>query len=86
MRFTDELRLAAGDQWHRVVNHRFTTELADGSIDRQVLTRYLIQDYRFFASFVVLLASIISQARSLAARFPACLFLAVLPGDENAYF
>jgi thiaminase/transcriptional activator TenA len=86
MRFTDELRLAAGDQWHRVVNHRFTTELADGSIDRQVLTRYLIQDYRFLDSFVVLLASIVARSRSLADRIPACQFLAVITGDENTYF
>lgn len=86
MRFTDELRLAAGDQWHRVVNHRFSTELADGSIDRQVLTRYLIQDHRFLDSFVVLLASIVAQTRSLADRIPACQFLAVITGDENTYF
>ena len=32
-RFTEELKVAAGDQWNRVVNHRFTVELADGTID-----------------------------------------------------
>ena len=32
--FTEELRAAAGDQWERVVNHKFTTELASGKIDR----------------------------------------------------
>jgi hypothetical protein len=34
MSFTEELRAAAGDQWERVVNHKFTTELASGEIDR----------------------------------------------------
>ena len=32
--FTEELREAAGDQWDRVINHKFTTELATGTIDR----------------------------------------------------
>ncbi len=33
--FTEELREAAGDQWDRVVNHKFTTELARGDIDKE---------------------------------------------------
>ena len=32
--FTEELRVAAGDQWERVINHKFTTELAKGDIDK----------------------------------------------------
>lgn len=32
--FTEELRASAGDQWERVVNHKFTVELAKGNIDR----------------------------------------------------
>lgn len=32
--FTDELRAAAGEQWDRIINHKFTTELASGKIDR----------------------------------------------------
>ena len=33
--FTEELRAAAGEQWERVTNHRFTVELAKGTIDRE---------------------------------------------------
>ena len=33
--FSEQLRQAAGDQWERIVQHRFTTELAAGTIDRQ---------------------------------------------------
>mmetsp|Transcript_67815 Transcript_67815/g.75907 ORF Transcript_67815/g.75907 Transcript_67815/m.75907 type:complete len:296 (-) Transcript_67815:15-902(-) len=29
IRFTDELRIKAGDQWDRVIHHRFTKELAN---------------------------------------------------------
>ena len=32
--FTEKLRESAGEQWERVVNHKFTTELASGDIDR----------------------------------------------------
>jgi thiaminase (transcriptional activator TenA) len=84
--FTESLREAAGDQWDRVVHHRFTNELADGSIDRAVLKRYLVQDYRFLDSFVVLLASMVAHCRSLADRLPGCQFLAVITGSENTYF
>lgn len=85
-RFTDELRSAAGDQWNRVVTHKFTTELAAGTIDRGVLLRYLIQDHRFLDAFVVLLASIVAKARSLGDRIPACQFLALVTSKENTYF
>ena len=85
-RFTDELREAAGDQWNRVINHKFTLELAAGTIDRNVLKKYLIQDHRFLDAFVVLLGSIISHARSLEDRIPACQFLALVTSDENNYF
>ena len=86
MRFSDELREAAGSQWDRVINHKFTDELADGSIDRTVLKRYLVQDHRFLDSFVVLLSSIVANARSLSDRIPGCQFLALITGKENTYF
>jgi thiaminase/transcriptional activator TenA len=85
--FTDDLRAKAGDQWNRVVNHKFTKELAAGTIDKEnVLKRYLIQDHRFLDSFVVLLASIIANLPSLEDRIPGCQFLAVITGPENTYF
>jgi len=84
--FTEELRTAAGDQWNRVIHHKFTTELAAGTIDRNVLRNYLIQDHRFLDAFVVLLASTIAAARSLEDRIPGCQFLALITGKENTYF
>mmetsp|Transcript_5812 Transcript_5812/g.16305 ORF Transcript_5812/g.16305 Transcript_5812/m.16305 type:complete len:231 (+) Transcript_5812:219-911(+) len=85
--FCDELQAAAGDQWERVVGHKFTQELAAGTIDRHaVLKRYLIQDYRFLDAFLVLLGSIVANARELQDRIPACQFLAVVTSAENTYF
>ena len=78
--------MAAGDQWDRVIHHKFTKELAAGTIDRAVLKKYLIQDHRFLDAFVVLLGAIISHARSLEDRIPACQFLALVTSKENTYF
>ena len=86
-RFTDQLRAKAGNQWERVIHHRFTKELAAGTIDRHnVLKRYLIQDHRFLDSFSVLLASIIAHLPTLQDRIPGAQFLAVITGPENTYF
>lgn len=85
-RFTDTLREATGDQWDRVINHKFTKELAAGTIDRNVLAKYLIQDYRFLDAFVILLASMVANCRCLEDRIPGCQFLAIITGSENTYF
>lgn len=85
-RFTETLRLAAGDQWKRIVYHKFTTELARGTICRKVLLKYLIQDHRFLDAFVILLSSVVSKARCLEDRIEGCQFLAVITGKENTYF
>jgi thiaminase (transcriptional activator TenA) len=86
MRFTDELRIANGPQWDRVTKHKFTTELAAGTMDKNVIRRYLIQDHRFLDSFIILLASIVAHARTLEDRLPGCQFLALITGKENTYF
>ena len=83
---TNQLQKASGEQWNRVVTHKFTSEVASGTINRDVLKKYLIQDHRFLDSFVVLLASMIAHCRSLEDRIPGCQFLAVITGAENTYF
>ena len=84
--FTNRLKRASGTQWDRVVTHKFTTELATGTIDKSVLRKYLVQDHKFLDSFVVLLSSMVAKCRCLKDRIPACQFLAVITGDENTYF
>jgi thiaminase (transcriptional activator TenA) len=84
--FTEQLRDAAGDQWDRVINHKFTIELANGSINKQVLKKYLIQDHRFLDAFVILLASAIAKCRCLEDRIQGCQFLGLITGKENTYF
>ena len=85
-RFTEHLRDLAGSKWDAVIKHKFTDELAAGTIADGVLARYLVQDHRFLDSFVVLLASMVAAAPTLADRIPGCQFLALITGRENTYF
>ena len=85
-RLTDSLVSEVRPLWRSVVEHRFTDELAAGTLDLGVLKCYLIQDHRFLDAFVVLLSSMVSAARSLPDRIPGCQFLALITGKENTYF
>jgi len=85
-RFTEWLRERTEPTWTRAATHRFTTELADGTLADPVMRRYLVQDYSFLDSFARLLASAIVKAPSLADRIPLCQFLGVVTSDENTYF
>ena len=85
-RFTDSLTSQIQETWDSVVNHRFTDELASGTLDLGVLRCYLIQDHRFIDAFVVLLSSMIAAARSLEDRIPGAQFLGLITSQENTYF
>lgn len=84
--FSEWLRLEAGDQWERVVNHRFATELAAGTLDPAVMRAYLVQDHRFVDDFSVLLASMLAAAPTLDDRVAGAKFLALITDKENTYF
>jgi thiaminase/transcriptional activator TenA len=85
-RFTEWLREKAEPTWSEAARHRFTRELADGSLADPVMRRYLVQDYSFLDSFVRLVASAIVKAPSLADRIPLGRFLGAVGGEENTYF
>lgn len=85
-RFTDWLREISEPAWTEVVTHRFARELADGTIDREVLRRYLVQDYSFIDRFVSLVGMAIGRAPDLESRLPLVRFLAMVSSDENTYF
>ncbi|KAL1510514.1 hypothetical protein AB1Y20_006818 [Prymnesium parvum] len=84
--FSEQLRQEAGTAWDEVARHRFTDELAAGTVERAVMAKYAVQDHRFLDAFVVLLASMVAAARSLDDRIPGCQFLALITGRENTYF
>ena len=85
-RYSEWLRESAEPAWSEAVNHRFTRELADGTLADAVMRRYLVQDYAFLDLFVRLTASAIVKAPSLADRVPLGRFLGAVTGEENTYF
>eukprot|EP00960_Hanusia_phi_P059523 764199-Hanusia_phi.AAC.5 len=62
------LQEEAGAQWMKIVSHPFTDALANGSINKDAIKFYLIQDHRFLDNFVILLSSMISHAPTLQVR------------------
>ncbi len=85
-RFTDWLCESAGPTWEQVTRHPFTDALADGTLPRDAMVRYLVQDYSFIDALVVLLGAAVVEAPTLADRLPLGRFLGLLASEENTYF
>jgi len=83
--FTDKLRQES-TSWTKATEHPMTDAIAEGSISKGAMIHYLVQDHKFIDAFVVLLASMIAKAPSLADRIPGAQFLALITGKENTYF
>src|SRR5699024_12175704 len=74
------------DTWEKAVGHRFVHELFDATIADPVMAGYLVQDYRFLDSFLMLLGSAVASADSLEPRLRISQFIGEIAGDENTYF
>ncbi|MGO3697862.1 MAG: TenA family protein [Corynebacterium casei] len=85
-RFTDLLREQNHTTWEKAVTHRFVQELFDATIDDSVMASYLVQDYRFLDSFLVLLGASVSTADALEPRLRFAQFIGEIADDENTYF
>ena len=85
-RFTDWLRRHAEPTWTAAVDHRFTRELADGTLDREPFERYLCQDYSFVAELIGVVGYAVGQAPDADARRRLVEFLDVITDDEDDYF
>lgn len=84
--FTETLRQQNEPTWSRAVQHRFVSELSDGTIADSVIAGYLIQDHRFLDSFLVLLGSGMATADAFDARLKLARFAGDISGEENTYF
>ena len=72
--------------WNAAVNHRFVQELFEGTMDDQVLIKYLIQDYHFFDAFLSMLGACVAHADMLEAKLRFAKQLGFLEADEDGYF
>lgn len=85
-RFSQELLEANRATWDEAINHRFVTELFEGTIDDAVMAGYLDQDYRFFEAFLQLLGAAITTADRLDARLRYASFAGEMVNSEDTYF
>jgi thiaminase/transcriptional activator TenA len=85
-RFTGQLRERARPAWREATEHRFTRELADGSLDRDVFRAYLLQDYAFVDALVSVVGYAVAQAPSMSAKGRLATFLGTVTDEENDYF
>lgn len=85
-RFTETLRADVADEWDAATTHRFTRQLGDGTLDADVFTRYVVQDYAFVEDLTALFATAIADAPSMDARRPYVEFLGTLTAEENDFF
>ena len=81
-----ELLKKSQQDWNAAVNHRFVQELFEGTMDNQVLIKYLIQDYHFFDAFLSMLGACVAHADTLEAKLRFAKQLGFLEADEDGYF
>lgn len=85
-RFTDWLRERSEPDWTATTTHRFTEELATGSIEDEAFARYLVQDYAFVETLVSLVGYAVGQAPGMVSKAKLAGFLSAITGDEDDYF
>src|SRR5947208_4127487 len=85
-RFTETMRAASEAGWSHAVQHRFVNELFAGAVPDAVMARYLIQDHRFLASFLVFLGPALGRADPFAARLGFGRSIGMVPAEETTYF
>ncbi|WP_214371294.1 TenA family protein [Pseudonocardia sp. H11422] len=86
MTFSEELRASTATVWDAAVGHRFVDELWQGTLPRDVLTRYLVQDNQFLDSFVALLGAAIAGSGRGEPRLRLARQLGLVAGPENDFF
>ena len=86
MRPTDALPALCAEDWAAATDHPFCAELAAGTLPKDKMRWYLIQDHKFVEEFVRLLATALAHAPTLEDALPAAQFLALITGTENTYF
>ncbi len=85
-RFTARLRAAAEPAWTDATEHRFVTELGDGTLDDGVFRRYVVQDYAFVDSLTSVVGRAVADAPDVADKRRLAAFLNTVVGPENDYF
>lgn len=84
--FCEVLRANSEPAWTEATTHRFTRELADGTLDDGVFRRYLRLDYTFVTDLTGVIAHAIADAPTMDGIRRLTAFLSSVVGPENDYF
>lgn len=86
MTLSQQFKTASEPHWSQATGHQFTQELANGTLDLQVFTQYLIQDYAFVETLVNMVAIATAKAPKMQQKHVLSSFLVNVSSDENTYF
>lgn len=85
-RFTDWLRERAEPAWSEMLDHRFTEEMADGTIEKKSFERYLVHERAFVKTAASVLGHGVGDARTLNEMRHLSGVLDTLLTDQLEYF
>lgn len=81
-----KLLQSAQEDWEQAVQSRFVKELFAGTLDDDVLARYLVQDYQFFDAFISMIGASVAYADKIGPKLRYSAQLGMLADDEDSYF
>ena len=85
-KFTDWLKLRSFENWDKMINHRFTKDIAAGTLSDNVFKRYLHLEYSFVRSAITIFSYALAKAPSLDDQDRLVAILYALVNDQEKYF
>jgi thiaminase/transcriptional activator TenA len=83
---TKQLKQKYSTLWNGAVDHKFITELGDGTLSRERFSRYFEQDYIFINDLAKMAGIAVAKAPSNKMARPVEEFLNAILGAEDALF
>lgn len=84
--FTDWLRAVAGSTWAEATEHRFTQDIARGTLPESVFRNYLIQEYAFVETSATATGYTVAKAPSMSQKAHLAKALLGLTTDQEDFF
>ena len=86
MTVTAQLKNRHSRTWDAAIDHRFITELGEGTLSRERFARYFVQDYIFINDLVKMAGIAVAKAPDVESARPIEQFLNAILGAEDALF
>lgn len=84
--FSDWVRSEAGSLWDRMVEHRFTQDVATDTLPAEVWRRYLLCEHAFVETAVTIFGYALVKAPAIAEQTRLAAILRALTIDQLEYF